>query len=294
MKTYRFNRVGAFSLVEILIGIVVLILVGGLAYAVLLNATTLMAKNVSLNASSTTLRNALDRLYAEVNQANGLPTLINADGSDATAASGPAAGIVFDRYRGGPYIVTNPGISGLDATATSFEMKSSTDPLASPPVPQSDDVVSLDDGNTRPLVQSCAVTTGGGYQTLTVQLQAPIGKPVPWPTSVKKTAYLIRREAFTIVATGDRAELRFYNNAEALGPGNYNNPATYVVLTRDIGTANGETTPFTIVNPNGTDFLNISMRVEDRQFNAYLAGREANDFNTFLRVDTLLRPRNAL
>lgn len=277
-----------------MIGLVILVLVGGLAYSVLIGATTLMAKNVSLNASSTTLRAALDRLYSEVNQANGLPKLINADSSAAATAAGPAAGIAFDRYQGGPYIVTNPGTSGLSATATSFAMTSSTDPLASPPIPQKNDVVSMDGGNTRPLVNSSTASTSGGLQTHTVQLQSAIGTPIPWTTDVQKTAYLIHREAFIVVPTGGRAELRFYRNAETLGVGNYNDATTYVVLTRDIGTANGETTPFSIVTQGTTSFLNVAMRIEDRQFNAYLAGRQANEFNTFLRVDTMLRPRNFL
>ena len=91
MKNQRSRSLAAFSLVELMIGLVVLVLVGGLAYSVLVGATTLMAKNVSLNASSTTLRTALDRLYSEVNQGNGLPKLINAD-SSAAATRGRTGG----------------------------------------------------------------------------------------------------------------------------------------------------------------------------------------------------------
>ena len=75
MKTATRKSVAAFTLVELMIGLVILMLVGGVAYSILMNATTLMAKNISLNASSTTLRAALDRVYSEVNQANGLPTI---------------------------------------------------------------------------------------------------------------------------------------------------------------------------------------------------------------------------
>jgi type II secretory pathway pseudopilin PulG len=284
----------AFTLVELMIGIVVLMVLGGIAYSILINATTLMAKNISLNASSTTLRAALDRVYSEVNQANGLPTLVNADGSVAASASGPAAGIIFDRYLSGPYVVTNPGPSGLASTATSFQMKCSTDPLASPATPQTNDVISMDAGNTRPHVQSCTSATSGGLRTLTVQLQGPIGKDIPWDTSVEKTAYLIHREAIIVALTNGRAELRYYGNAEALDPTNCDNASTYLVLTRDIGTAAGESTPFSYVTQGTTRFLSIAMRVEDRQFNAYLASRQAKEFNTFLRVDTMLRPRNFL
>jgi type II secretory pathway pseudopilin PulG len=294
MKTPAPKSVAAFTLVELMIGLVVLMLLGGIAYSILINATTLMAKNISLNASSTTLRAALDRVYAEVNQANGLPTLVNADSSAAASASGPAAGVTLDRYIGGPYIVTNPGTSGLSSTATSFQMKCSTDPLASPVAPKINDVVSMDAGNTRPLVQSCASSTSGGLQTLTVQLQGPIGKDIPWDTSVQKIAYVIHREAIIVAPANGRAELRFYGNAEALDTSNCNNTSTYIVLTRDIGTATGEDTPFSYVTQGTTRFLNIAMRVEDRQFNAYLASRQAKEFNTFLRVDTMLRPRNFL
>ena len=293
MKTPASKSAVGFTLVELMIGLVVLMLVGGVAYSILINATTLMAKNISLNASSTTLRGALDRVYTEVNQANGLPTLVNADSSVATSTSGPAAGIIFDRYLGGPYIVTNPG-SGLLSSATSFQMKCSTDPLASPPAPKTNDVVSMDSGNTRPLVQSVISSTSGGLQTLTVQLQGPIGKDIPWGSTVEKVAYVIHREAVIVALANGRAELRYYGDAEGLNTTNCNNTSTYIVLTRDIGTATGETTPFSYVTQGSTRFLNIAMRVEDRQFNAYLASRQAKEFNTFLRVDTMLRPRNFL
>jgi type II secretory pathway pseudopilin PulG len=293
MKNAARKSIAAFTLIELMIGIVVLMVLGGIAYSILINATTLMAKNISLNASSTTLRAALDRVYSEVNQANGLPTLVNADSSAAANASGPAAGIIFDRYVGGPYIVTNPG-SGLVSTTTSFSMKCSTDPLASPGPAQPNDVVSMDDGNARPLVQSCTTSTAGSLQTLTVQLQNPIGKDILWDATVQKTAYRIHREAIIVAPTNGRAELRFYRDAETLTTSNCNNASTYTVLTRDIGTAAGESTPFSYVTQGATRFLNVAMRVEDRQFNAYLASRQAHEFNTFLRVDTMLRPRNFL
>jgi type II secretory pathway pseudopilin PulG len=293
MKKRTHESIAAYSLVEILIGLVLLIVIGGIAYSILVSATALMAKNVSLNASGTTLRTALDRVYSGVNQANGLPKLLNADGSPVGSGAGPAAGIIFDRYLGGPYIVANPG-NGLPGTTISFTMTSSTDPLASPPVPQRNDVVSMDAGVTRPLVQSCSASTSAGLQTLTVQLQSAIGKDIPWTASTQKTAYLIHREGFIVVPNGGRAELRFYRNAETLGTANYNDATTYVVLTRDVGTGTGETTPFSIVTQGSTSFLNIAMRIEDRQYNSYLAARQAKEFNTFLRVDTTLRPRNFL
>jgi len=293
MKNQTRASAAGFSLVELMIGLVVLTMVGGLAYSILVSAATLMAKNISLNSSSTTLRVALDRVYSEINQANGFPKLLNSDGSVFGSTAGPAAGVIFDRYQGGPYIVTNPG-TGLPSTTTSFTMTSSTDPLASPPVPQQYDVVSMDGGITRPVVQSCTASISGGLQTHTVQLQSAIGRDIPWSNSLQKTAYVVHREAFIVVPNEGRAELRFYRNAEALGPANYNNAASYVILTRDIGTGSGEATPFSIATQGSTSFLNIAMRIEDHQYNSYLAAHQANEFNTFLRVDTSLRPRNFL
>ena len=288
-------RSAGFTLAEISIVLAVLSIVGGLAYSMLMNSTTLLAKNVSLNSSNTILRAALDRIYSEINQANGLPKLINADGTDAASSSGPAAGIIFDRYLGGPYIVTNPGTTGLSAATQSFEMKRSTDALASPPIPATNDVICMDNGTTRPLVSTCT-TSGSGIQSLAITLQAPLGTAIPWSSTVNETAYLVHRKAFVVVPVSGRGELRMYNNAEAVA--NYNDPAGYVVLTREIGTQviNGldEKTPFSLVTQNGNKFLSIAMRVEDQQFNKYLGTHQAKEFNTFLRVDTTLRPRNFL
>ena len=288
-------RAAGFTLAEISIVLAVLSIVGGLAYSMLINSTALLAKNVSLNSSNTILRAALDRIYSEINQANGLPKLINADGTDAASSSGPAAGIIFDRYLGGPYIVTNPG-SGLPASAQSFEMKRSTDPLASPPIPTTNDVICMDNGTTRPLVSTCAPGPTPGIQSLAITLTAPLGTAIPWSSTVNETAYLVHRKAFVVVPVSGRGELRMYNNAEAVA--NYNDPAAYVVLTREIGTQviNGldEKTPFSLVTQNGNKFLSIAMRVEDQQFNKYLGTHQAKEFNTFLRVDTTLRPRNFL
>ncbi len=303
----------AYTLVEISIGLAVLFLVGTVGYSTLINSTTLLAKNVSLNSSNITVRGVLDRIYAEVNQANGLPKLINADGSAATD-SGPAAGIIFDRYLGGPYVVGNPG-PGLSATATSLKLYCSTDPLASPPVPVKNDVIRMD-ASSRPLVSSCTSSTSFSSpipspapspgQMLTVTLQSQLGNytvptissgtAIPWSSSVQQTAYLVHRKAFVVVPVNGRGELRMYNDAEGLT--NYNDLTKYVVLTRAIGTqiiaGQDESKPFSLVTQNATKFLSIAMRVEDQQFNKYLAAHQSKEFNTFLRIDTSLRPRSFL
>src|ERR1700730_5413578 len=97
MNRDAFNRSAGFTLADVCISLAVLAVVGSAGYSMLMSATTLLAKNVSINSSSIIVRRSLDRMFSEVNQANRLPTLINADGTAATG-TGPAAGILVDRY----------------------------------------------------------------------------------------------------------------------------------------------------------------------------------------------------
>jgi len=327
-NTFRLRPAG-FTLVEILISLAVLVIVGGLAYSILTGSTTLLAKNLSLNSSNTIVRGTLDRVYSELNQANGMPIpsggsipgkLINADGSavatNADGTAGPAAGILFDRYVSGPFVVGNPG-AGLPANTTDVKLYYSTDPMASPLSPVKNDVLIMD-GVTRALVSSCSVPSSysapipnptpvsGKMLTVTLQNQLgsytnPIitsGTAIPWNSSVQQTAYVLHRKAFLVVPVNGRGELRMYPDAETIT--NYNDATKYIVLSREIGTQTGESTPFAIVNRDaqgnslGANFLSIALRVKDQQFNNYLANKEAKEFNTFLRVDARSRPRNFL
>lgn len=311
----NFRKQG-FSLVEICIGMAVLSVVGAIAYSMLINSSYLLAKNLSLNSSNLQSREALDRLFGEIDQGKTLPTLINANGT-AAGGTGPAAGILFDRYVGGPYIVGNPAGTGLAATATTFNLYYSADALANPPVPVKNDVVIMD-GATRALVSSCSPWTSAlaspipnpappQGRMVTVTLQKALGNytnptvstgiAIPWSSSTQQTAYIIHREAFVVVPGSDPngpAQLRFYPNAETVT--DYSDANNYVILSRCIGTKTvnslAENLPFSLVTQNSTTFLNIAMRVEDQQYNKRLACQQAADFNTFLRVDTMLRPRN--
>lgn len=314
-RNFSRRPIGGYTLIEVCIAAAILTVVGMGGYSMLMSSTTLLAKNVSLNSSNILTNAALDRIFAELNQGNRLPSLINADGSPA-AEPGPAAGIIFDRYLGGPYVVGNPG-GGLAATATTFNLFYSTNALARPPVPKKNDVVIMD-GQTRALVSSCTAgsaafsspaptPTPSGGEMVTVTLQNKLGSytippvssgtAIPWSSTTQQTAYVVHRKAFVVVpinGTNGPAELRLYPDAETVT--NYSDPASYVVLSRNIGTrtVNGvaENAPFSIVSQDGNKFLNIAMRVEDQGFNKRLATQQTNEFNTFQRVDTKMRPRN--
>ena len=174
------------------------------------------------------------------------------------------------------------------------------------------DVVIMD-GSTRALVSSCTVNssmtaplpspTPSSGKMITVTLQntlgtytVPPGNSVPWSSATQQTAYLIHRRAFIVVPVNGNAaaELRLYPDVETVT--NYDDTAKYVVLSRTIGTKTvsglSENLPFSLVTQNGATFVNVAMRVEDQQFNRRLATQQTNEFNTFLRVDAMLRPKN--
>jgi hypothetical protein len=313
------TKSAGYSLVEISIALLVFVVVGALVYAMLLASTSLLAKNLSVNSSNTLVRSTLDRIYSDINQANGAPILVNADGT-LTGSTAPAAGVLFDRYVGGPFIVGNPG-SGLPWNTTSFKLYYSTDPMASPVTPVRNDVVVMD-GVTRALVSSCSAPSGtyaspipsptpvaGKMVTVTLQnnlgtyTNPPVtsGTAIAWLSNVQQTAYVLHRKAFIVVPINGRGELRMYRDAETVT--NFNDPNSYVVLSSSVGTetkdAAPENLPFSLVTQNGATFLSIAMRVEDQQFNNYLKSRyiptnQAREFNTFLRVDAMMRPRNFL
>jgi hypothetical protein len=257
----------------------------------LLSSTLLFAKNLAVNTSGTVLRTALDRMYMDLNQGFGTPKLINADGSLATSPP-PAdgvAGFSFDQYLGGPYVVTNPSGTGLAASTTSFSMKFSTDPLAVQPVPALNDVVILDNNVTRPVVNTCA-SSPGTVQTVTVTLKAALGNAISWNASTTKTAFLVHKKAYIVAKVNEYSELRLYNNVEGIV--DYSNSANYIVLSRELSGLAKENTPFNLVTQSGNQFLKINLRMEDQKFNKTLALKQANEFNTFMQLETMLRPRN--
>lgn len=277
---------------EIAVGLGILTAVGVACYSMLLSATILFAKNVTVNTSGTILRTTLDRMYLDVNQAYGIPKLINADGSlvgDNPPASG-VAGFYFEQYLGGPYVVTNPSNSGLTSSTTSITLKSSTDALTGAPTPSANDVVILDNGVTRPVVNNCSSSVSNGVATATITLRSPLGAAVVWDSTTTKTAFLVHKKAYVVATVNGYGELRLYNNAETVT--DYNNPTNYTVVSRELSGVAPENTPFNLVTQNGNQFLKINLRMEDQKFNKTLAIKQAKEFNTFMQLETMLRPRN--
>lgn len=289
------SKTAGIALVDMMVGVAVgAMVLAGAAYF-LSSGSLLVAKNLSINVSHTSLRTSIDNIIQSVDQANGEVSLIDGTGKVITDVS--AEGVVFDKFVGGPFVVTHPGGEGLAATATTLTLTRSLDPKASPPIPQPGDVILLDGAMTVRLTVA-AVTASpaiAGLQTISVNLQEPAGTVIPWASDTKKTADVVRRIAFLVVPKkiGDviiNNELRYFDR--------YTNIASAsTLMTMDVGIdAAGATTnygkPFSIVAVDKRNFLKVDMHIQDKTYAKRLAKKELNQFATTEQVELLLAPKN--
>ena len=285
----RSQSPSGFTLIEILVAASVGIVLAGLSFAYLRAGTLLLAKNVAVNMSNNDLRGALDQLQDRLQSVTNVPILINTSGAVATA---PTAGIYYDRLLGESYVVTHPGGSGLAAAATSVLVTRSTDAYASPPIPAAGDVLLIDGAASTMRPRVASVSTGavtGGLQTITITLTAALGTAISWNATDVKTAILVRREAMIVMPVGARSELRRYDAYESA-------PTQSTVISRQIGTQTGETTPFSIATVGLDKMVNVDFRVRAKGSDSALATKELNNFSSFMRVQCIApsrqRPKN--
>ena len=115
MKARRLTSgLRGFTLVEMLVGAAMSAVVGLAIFSVVNAGMLLAARNLSVNLTNTTMRGSLDRAEQLIQQADSQPVLIDTAGA---AASGPAAGVSFESYLGGPYVISAPP-TGLPANTT--------------------------------------------------------------------------------------------------------------------------------------------------------------------------------
>ncbi len=282
-----------------MIAVAILAVVGVLATSFTVTETWLYAKNTALNTSHRAARRALDRLANELQQSQNLPSLIDATGNPAASAT--AAGVSYDRLVGAPYKVEHPGGAGLKATDTKITVTRSTDFLASPPLPLPGDVLALDQPTgsaVRAQVASVKITktdVAKARQTMDLTLTGALGADVSWDPTQTKTAPLVRRQAFIVVPSGARNELRFYQNFEPTPV--ISDPAAYVVITAEISTVKlpdgtrRDVTPFSIDTSTGDKLVKANLRLQATDYINSLAQQQANSFNTFVQIDVTLPSR---
>jgi hypothetical protein len=292
MRTLRHHqaRSGA-TLVELMVYLGIAVVICGVTYSFLHSATMLYSKNMSIVRSHTNLRTVLDRLSNNLQQANSLPVLITTSGA---ASAAPAAGLYYDRFLGDPYVVTNATGTGLSAAASTVTITRSTAALASPPAPVAGDAVLIDDpsGAVRALISTStagAVDAVAQRQSFTLTLSAALGRAVSWSAPEVRTAKLVHREAFLVVPVGDKSECRYFKNFEPLPV--LTNPANYTVISNQISIMAGEMTPFSI-DTIGTDkIVRASLFARSTDYSTWLANKQSNNFNTFVRLNVQLGSR---
>lgn len=278
-------------MVELLVSGVVASAVGMAVFAFLNAGMFLTAKNLSLNLTSNQMRGALDRVEQVLQQGDNNPVLIDTTGATVTGTA--SAGVKLDRYVGGPYVVTTTG-TGLAAGIASLTLTRSTNSNASPALPQIGDVIRIDGtaSTARPRVGSAPTVgtpDGSLHQAITIPLASPLNTSVSATSGSLLTAKLVRQVAFIVMTNGSRKELRFYNSIETTT--NLNDPTKYLVITDQLATQSADATPFTIAPVSGEDFVNFSLRVRASNNDNRLRNNQSDEYNTFCRVDTFMRPK---
>lgn len=95
----------AFTLVEMLITTAIIGITGSIVYYILYTGMTLFAKNTAINIAHQEARVAVLQMEQDLHSAISIPTLTDAS-RVAVAGNGPAAGISFQVFAGGPFKIT--------------------------------------------------------------------------------------------------------------------------------------------------------------------------------------------
>jgi hypothetical protein len=285
------GKLRGFTLIEIAIAGAVASAVGVAVFAFLNAGMYLTAKNLSLNFTSNQMRGALDRVEQVLQQGDANPVLVDTTG--ATVANVAAAGVKLDRFVGGPWVVTTSA-GTIASSATSLTITRSTNSLASPPLPTIDDIIRIDGtaATLRPRVNTAptvAAADGALHQTVTVPLASALGTTVTSSTNSVLTAKVVRQVAFIVMPNGSKRELRYYPSIETTS--NLNDATKYSVLTDQIGSQAADATPFTLSTVSGKTFVNFSLRVGSRLYNQRLLNKQSDEYNTFSRVESVMRPK---
>jgi type II secretory pathway pseudopilin PulG len=310
MPTPRFSQCrSGFTLVELMIYMGMGLLVALVAFSFLRSGTILGAKNANLNRSHDNLRAAFDRIAQHLTEANNVPTLINASG--ANQASGPAAGLKFDRVVGDPYVINPPLSAGsVTAAATSltvvraankFVNNSDLKPPGGGTNVAAEGYRFLLTTPNNAIVRAKISTVSAhspaivdpndqaATQTLTLGFSAPIGTAFSWPANSPQVGKIVRTEAFVVVPVGTRNELRYYKDFDPVPT--MSDATKYVVLCDQIGTQTGDGTPFVIVDYNGDKIVQSTLRVRERGDAAWLPGEQFNSFNNYFQLHVNLPSR---
>lgn len=288
MKTLPLpHRRAGFTLVELLVGTVIGSLVALGVFAFINTGSLLTARNLSVNLTSNSMRGTLDRLEHLLQQSNSNPALMNAAGA-AVAGTGPAAGVRFDLFQGGP-VVLNPGTTSLANSVSSFTIRYAQ---ASSRAPSAGDIVLIDGtaSTLRPRIASVTSTStpSVGMRDAVVSLTSALGTTVSTTTALR--ARIVRDVGLAVVTAGANRQLRYYTDMASTT--NMNDATKFIVITDQVATeTTADSTPFSLSTISGRTFVAVSLRVRANTFDRRLLGKQADQFNTFAQVNSFIRPK---
>ncbi len=127
MKFLR-SHAAAFSLVEVMITVAVVAITGTGVFEILRAGMILFGKNTAINLSHSESRFGLIELQRDLNSAVSTPELTDSAGNvlSSGTAVGPAAGVSFQIYAGGPFCLYPTGSTSIPSTATSIQVITGT------------------------------------------------------------------------------------------------------------------------------------------------------------------------
>ena len=288
------HRQRGFTLLETIVSMVAAAILGAGTYYLLNTTMLLWSKNFAFNVTGNSMHRSIDRIEQYLQQADTMPTLIDAQGN--AVSSGSSQGVVFDYYVGAPYVITAPP-SGIAAGTTSFTMTIyCADSTASSFLkPLKGDIVRIDgtDATLRPTLSANATVSGGvpGNQQMVASLTTGLASAVTTTNvSTGVTAKVVRPMALVVEQNGSQWELRLvrpYSTAADLS-----DSTKYVVLSRQIGNLATDQSPFSITQNNGQSFVNCSLRLRADAYDQVLANKQNDGFATFVRADLAVRPKS--
>ena len=259
-KRLRGQLSAGFTLVELMITTVVFALTGGMVFFFLNSGMSLYAKNTAVNAAHQQARAGVDQMLANIHAAVSIPQLVDQNLTPLPPPGiGPAAGINFQKFDSGPYLLsTNQNVPSTQTWVAVFAPNLDASQSVSGmrfniPSHQIElDIQSITAfGNFRVIGFASAIGTqifvndndpnsngngnGNGNGTSNI------------------TGFVTRRVSYAIAGTSPYYELRYYPT---------NNLQTFRVIARNVTSPNAgqAPTPFKVLlnQAGGADFRSVA------------------------------------
>ncbi|MES2569828.1 MAG: hypothetical protein V4710_07190 [Verrucomicrobiota bacterium] len=183
----------AFTLVEVSVSSAITSLIGYVLYLVFMNGTVLYAKNTAINSAHQQARIAVMKIEDNIHRCVSVPQLVDSNRATVTG-NGPAAGIAFHRFAGGPHQIS-PG--SYTANTVTIILNG-----AAPKVNQRLNIPTH-------FTEAYITQVSGTGSTRTLTLATNVGNPINTKlngSEVNISCFTTELQTYTVV----NSELRFY------------------------------------------------------------------------------------